>query len=253
MNELVRGMDDRILTESMGDCPNIVMDTWGGNYFWKDLGEDDGMRLQKHCISGHCRILDSQDRRIAWGSAAVMSEKFRRLTRESFLERGDIIGITRKHAMSLYDHYAVYLGDDQVIHYAGEDGDFVDNITIHQAHISEFLKKDTNYFVLHFEDNRHAPKKIFLRSELLCKNSVYLNEIIYSGNKEFTLYSPEETIERARSRLQEDHYNLVTNNCEHFALWCKMGVSKSFQVEQVVYNLTHNLDGRYIGVTDRSN
>lgn len=243
MNELVKnlGMDESSLAESMGDCPNIVMGTWGGICFWEDLQQDAGMRLQKHRLSEHCRILDHQDRRIAWGSETVMREKFRRLTGNSFLERGDIIGITRKHAMSLYDHYAVYLGDDQVIHYAGEGGDFTDDITIHQAHIREFLKKDENYFVLFFEDNKHAPKKIFYRSELLCKDSVYRNEIIYSGNKEFTLYSPEETVKRAKSRLQEKDYNLVTNNCEHFALWCKTGVSTSFQVNQVIYKLTHTV------------
>lgn len=35
----------------------------------------------------------------------------------------------------------------------------------------------------------------------------------------------------AQSRLGERKYNVVTNNCEHFALWCKTGISSSEQVK----------------------
>ena len=35
-------------------------------------------------------------------------------------------------------------------------------------------------------------------------------------------------------RLGEEKYNLVTNNCEHFAMWCKTGESVSGQVKQIV-------------------
>ena len=48
------------------------------------------------------------------------------------------------------------------------------------------------------------------------------------------IYSPEETLARARSRIGEDRYNLVLNNCEHFAIWCKTGLSKSYQVDDVL-------------------
>lgn len=39
------------------------------------------------------------------------------------------------------------------------------------------------------------------------------------------------SIERARSRLGEDHYRLWSNNCEHFVEWCITGASRSPQVE----------------------
>ena len=48
------------------------------------------------------------------------------------------------------------------------------------------------------------------------------------------MFSGEETVNRARSRLGEESYNLIFNNCEHFALWCKTGKSKSIQVEKAV-------------------
>jgi len=45
-------------------------------------------------------------------------------------------------------------------------------------------------------------------------------------------YSPDEIVRRARSRLRENDYRLLTNNCEHFCNWCVSGVSRSAQVER---------------------
>ena len=53
-------------------------------------------------------------------------------------------------------------------------------------------------------------------------------------NIEIQQFSPKETVKRARSRLGEKAYNLLFNNCEHFAFWCKYGTSKSVQVEKAV-------------------
>ena len=41
----------------------------------------------------------------------------------------------------------------------------------------------------------------------------------------------EETLQRARGRLGEQNYNLLFNNCEHFAYWCKTRRHRSNQVE----------------------
>jgi hypothetical protein len=40
-----------------------------------------------------------------------------------------------------------------------------------------------------------------------------------------------EAVARARSRLGENHYHLLTNNCEHFCTWCLLGQARSEQVE----------------------
>lgn len=42
------------------------------------------------------------------------------------------------------------------------------------------------------------------------------------------------TMERAESRVGIKSYNLVFNNCEHFATWCCTGEFKSRQVRNVV-------------------
>jgi hypothetical protein len=39
------------------------------------------------------------------------------------------------------------------------------------------------------------------------------------------------TLARALGRLGEQRYNLIFNNCEHFAHWCKTGRHRSAQVE----------------------
>ncbi|MEM5429653.1 lecithin retinol acyltransferase family protein [Cupriavidus oxalaticus] len=50
------------------------------------------------------------------------------------------------------------------------------------------------------------------------------------------LYLGTEVVERARSRLGEDRYQFLTNNCEHFCTWCVSGVGRSEQVRQCLRN-----------------
>ena len=50
----------------------------------------------------------------------------------------------------------------------------------------------------------------------------------------YHLYSPEETIQRARSMIGKSFYNICFNNCEHFAIWCKTGIHESSQVNEVL-------------------
>ena len=42
------------------------------------------------------------------------------------------------------------------------------------------------------------------------------------------------TLRRAMSRIGEQNYNLLFNNCEHFATWCKTGRHSSEQVDSVI-------------------
>lgn len=43
-----------------------------------------------------------------------------------------------------------------------------------------------------------------------------------------------EIVSRAYSRLGENRYNLIFNNCEHFATWCCTGVPVSMQVVNAI-------------------
>ena len=42
------------------------------------------------------------------------------------------------------------------------------------------------------------------------------------------------TLRRAMSRIGEQNYNLLFNNCEHFATWCKTGRHRSGQIDSAL-------------------
>lgn len=220
----------------IGDCPNIEIPTNGGGIFWSELREKKGWRLQQNDITGISRILDCDNVQKAWGSPVIMKEKFKRLTRKEFLKPGDVIGVARANALNMYEHYAVYIGSQKVVHYAGDSADFEEKVTVRVASLDDFLKGDTNYFVLYFEKGKENPHKIQVCTEFNMRDVNYDCKLSLK-KKNFKLYSPEETVERALSRVGEDKYHLLLNNCEHFAIWCKTGVSESYQVRRVLDKL----------------
>ena len=78
------------------------------------------------------------------------------------------------------------------------------------------------------QDNSIPPKnpgwaKVVRRSFKLENDPVYVI-------KHDSCYDPEEVVTRAKGKIGERDYNPITNNCEHFALWCKTGISSSEQV-----------------------
>jgi hypothetical protein len=146
---------------------------------------------------------------------------------------GDVIGVDR----SIYQHYGVYAGDNKVIHYAARGGDFWGgDICIHETTLENFLGASNEYFICRFPVEYGTPSKIIL-STLSAKSvfaSQWLSLIDLLKLWGYKLYSPEETVQRALGRLGENKYNLVFNNCEHFAIWCKTGISESHQVNDVL-------------------
>jgi hypothetical protein len=104
----------------------------------------------------------------------------------------------------LYTHHGIWLGMDRVIHYAGEPGGDMKNSEIAITSLDEFLKGG----VLKVRD--------------------------YPSQ-----FEPHEIIARALLRLGERAYSLLNNNCEHFVTWCRLGDSRSVQVEQGVDAVVH--------------
>jgi hypothetical protein len=45
--------------------------------------------------------------------------------------------------------------------------------------------------------------------------------------------NPDKVVARARSMLGQSGYDLIFNNCQHFATWCVTGEHHSAQVENV--------------------
>jgi hypothetical protein len=139
---------------------------------------------------------------------------------------GDVLAASRM--AGLYQHFAIYVGNQQVIHYAAENGDFSGHISIHEAPYSEFQGDSTFVYVLDFPDSSGRPTKRGTISQFENSNEAPFFDLVRQTN--YHLYTPEETIQRAKSRIGEEKYTLPFNNCEHFAIWCKTGVHESHQV-----------------------
>lgn len=58
--------------------------------------------------------------------------------------------------------------------------------------------------------------------------------LIYTKEYHSKCDAPDQVIARARSMLYREKYCLFTNNCEHFAYWCKTGRKKSEQVNNQI-------------------
>ncbi len=155
---------------------------------------------------------------------------------------GDVLAASRM--AGLYQHFAVYIGNQSVIHYAAENGDFSGRITIHEAPYDEFRGDSTFIYILDFPDNSGRPTLRGQPSDLHKSTEAPFFDLV--RRTDYHLYSPEETVARARSRLGEEKYALPFNNCEHFAIWCKTGVHESHQVNEWLTRLS-KLAQRYFG------
>lgn len=102
-----------------------------------------------------------------------------------------------------YDHHGLYVGDEKVIHYSG---------------FSEFLNKGSiEITTLEKFENGHG--------------STVKKHI-------FSVFDAEERVKRAYSKIGEDSYNLLFNNCEHFVHWCFNDFNSSSQVNNTTVAVT---------------
>lgn len=216
------------IVNRVGDCPNAELPIMPETLFWKTISSKSGWECQVNIVYGKARIVSPDRMRMANGSRNAMLEKMRRLLNDEFIEAGDILGVPR---YGLYEHYAIYIGNGRVIHYAGEDNDFEGKITIHEAPLSDFIKDSKDFFVVWFDEGR--PIKIHKNTTFLFDSAMELYNKSFQRRKR-KVFSAEETIERARSRIGEAEYNVAFKNCEHFAMWCKTGVEESSQVKNIM-------------------
>lgn len=164
--------------------------------------------------------------------------------REEGASPGDVIYVDR--FPKPYKHFGIYLGHNRVIHFAPPKGGSSfcsgEDATIHEANMAEFMDGQTEYTVCIFgheygevteQEESWTPSVGILGSSF---GSLIILSMIrkFLRSSDYHLYSPKETIERARSQIGKHDYNLVFNNCEHFALWCKTGIHESKQIDQLL-------------------
>lgn len=98
-----------------------------------------------------------------------------------------------------YVHHGIYVGHGEVMHYVGFKG-FLRCGPVERTSLADF----SDGYGFHVEAASQAK------------------------------YVGAEVVRRAASRLGEDNYRLLTNNCEHFCTWCLFGESRSKQVETLL-------------------
>lgn len=133
---------------------------------------------------------------------------------------GDIIFCQRLN--SLYKHFGVYIGNDRVIHFATPNGTFnPKDAVVHETSLEKFAAGDKVQIAVFPEERPNA--------------NILINFMVSADR--YKLQSPAETVRRAKSSLGKRGYNLVTNNCESFATWCKTNVRESWQVNKLAVSI----------------
>lgn len=98
-----------------------------------------------------------------------------------------------------FSHHGIYVGHDEVIHYAGYS-------------------------------SGEESGQVVLTSLEVFRNGHPCRVVTHNLRR----YAPEQSVERAWSRLGEAHYSAMLNNCEHFVTWCIQGFHYSAQVQRLV-------------------
>lgn len=98
-----------------------------------------------------------------------------------------------------YTHHGIYIGTGKVVHYSG---------------LSRYW--------------RSGPVEEVTLSDFVSGHSVWIVDHAQST------YSANVIVGRARSRVGEHDYRLLTNNCEHFCNWCVIGLSQSAQIRRLL-------------------
>ena len=98
---------------------------------------------------------------------------------------------------ALYTHHGIYVGNGRVIHYAG----------------------------LAYRWRRGPVEDVSLQR--------FAHGHGIRVRRDAARFDPVAVVERARSRLGERGYRLLTNNCEHFCAWALCDESRSTQVDRL--------------------
>ncbi|KAF8381331.1 hypothetical protein PRIPAC_70473 [Pristionchus pacificus] len=142
------------------------------------------------------------------------------------LEQGDLVEFGRGNSSgsggSIYQHWAIYVGLVNgvhiVIHYSNDDpsaearkllGNLVEVLGTAQVQL-ETLERVANGCRCRKNNGR---------------------------DRRDTPYAPDEIVAMAQSMIGEKKYHIITNNCEHFAHFCRYGRKRSGQVTRAATTL----------------
>ncbi|WP_298606899.1 lecithin retinol acyltransferase family protein [uncultured Thiothrix sp.] len=115
---------------------------------------------------------------------------------ENYLTVGSVIRVPYRSLLVKYYHYAVYIGDQEIIHFESQE--------IRKSNLKYFTKESVN--------------KVKSQIEVMTFDEKYTKR-----------YRSLEIVKRAKSKLGNRNYKVFKNNCEHFAIWAHCGEAFSSQ------------------------
>lgn len=122
----------------------------------------------------------------------------------SIVERGDIIRVKRSKG---YYHFGIASSNNTVIHFTGDNNDSIldsKGVKVRETSLERFLRKDDLEVMFPYDSD-------FPRDIVVARARDFVGQEEVLGGK----------------------YNLVSNNCEHFARYCYYDEHQSKQVEKI--------------------
>lgn len=138
---------------------------------------------------------------------------------------GDLVEIKRGVG---YAHWGVYIGDEQIIHLWADEDDGLTNL-------------ETQHL---FTPSGHRFDKAKIRKDSFWK--VVGDDLAYKNNDKDSKWqplTPGEIIHNALEKIGTVGYSILYENCEHFAKWCRYGIAKSDQADNVLTGLAVGIAG----------
>ncbi len=122
----------------------------------------------------------------------------------SWIQKKPVFGDHIRVSRGLYAHHGIYASDDCIIHFASNEIGQETNPECATVCITNLAN---------FQKNGVIEVREFSEEEAKAKRS------------------PQDTINFAFTQLGEKGYDLINNNCEHFANYCLFGCKSSSQVD----------------------
>lgn len=142
-------------------------------------------------------------------------------------QRGDLLEVQR----TLFTHFGIYLGDNQVAHLIP---DILPLLTTNSRHIQEMV---TNTRLLLGVLSKHASIRVDSVEDFAFGAGILLNAMDRTVDR--SPLSGDEVARRAEQQIGTVSYSLLWNNCEHFVTYCRYGTAQSLQTDQVRVRCVH--------------
>ena len=165
------------------------------------------------------------------------------------IERGTVLRVSR----GVYDHYGVYVGNDEIVHFTSYSSDKGSDNTVMKTDMRMFIRGAESFDVMAFPESLKdksllkgatfgsiavavASAAIPLARVISGAYAVLSAKSTYSAaaTDGYHFYTKDECAERAEQCIGLAGYDLLERNCEHLAIWCKTGIQTSTQVNKLI-------------------